>query len=471
MAPALDNPPPSGPEAPPRPAPLSPSEEALKVLGVLHQLTLESFLSQSRQELTFRLLNRTIMLVPYDRAALWDFGGRKPRCLGVSGHSKLEGHSEQVRHWSSLIQGMGKRAEHQVLAEGAFPPGVAQTWSALAGQNGGTAVLWLPILEEGRLLAGLWLERWGGRAWSLPELKLTASLAVSYAAAWRAHHRPPKWGLLARRLLRPNKLGLAALALLVLSLMWQVPLRVVAPCEVVPKDPWVVTAPLNGVIAEVAVQPGQEVNPGDPLFSYDKRTALEELKVARQQVEIIRSGLNRAKLQAFVDPKSRAEVGLLEHRLEQEETRLQMAQYTVGKLEVVAETQGRVVLDDPHRWRGRPVALGEMVLMIVNPQSNKVRIWLPETDNVDFDRDHPLQVVLNAFPEREHQARLTYVAQNVVTNPEGVASVLAEAGWQTEQPQMRIGLKGMAVLYGRRVPLAYWLLRKPLASARNFLGW
>lgn len=464
--------PPSPGQAPPAAAgPLSPGEEALKVLGVLHQLTLECFLSQNRQELSFRLLNRTIKLVAYDRAVLWDFGGRKPRCLGVSGHSKLEGHSEQVRRWLDLVRVMNQRAEHQVLTEESFPPQATEAWRVLAAQNGGSAVMWLPILEDGRLLAGLWLERWNGRGWAMAELKLTASLAVSYAAAWRAHHRAPRWGLLARRLMRPNRLGLAALAMLVLSLLWQVPLRVVAPCEVVPKDPWVVTAPVNGVIAEVAVQPGQEVNPGDVLFSYDKRTALEDLKVARQQVEIIRSGLNRAKLQAFVDPKSRAEVGLLEHRLEQEETRLQMAQYTVSKLEVSAETKGRVVLDDPHRWRGRPVVLGETVLMIVNPQSNKVRIWLPETDNVDFDRDHPLKVVLNAFPEREHQASLTYVAQNVVTNPEGVASVLAEAQWQTEQPQMRIGLKGMAVLYGRRVPLAYWLLRKPLANTRNFLGW
>jgi multidrug resistance efflux pump len=300
---------------------------------------------------------------------------------------------------------------------------------------------------------------------------LTASLAVSYAAAWRALHRQPKWDQMLRRLLKPNKTGLLAAGLLLLSLLWHLPLRVVAPCEVVPKDPWVVTAPLNGVISEVLVQPGQDVQPGDLLFTYDKRTAQEELKVARQQVEIIRSGLNRAKLQAFVDPKSRAEVGMLEYRLEQEETRLQMAEYTVGKLEVSAETKGRVVLDDPHRWRGRPVALGEMVLMIVNPQSNKVRIWLPETDNVDFDRDHLPKVVLNAFPEKEQKARLTYVAQNVVTNPEGVASVTAEARWETEQPEMRIGLKGMAVLYGRQVPLAYWLLRKPLAHARNLLGW
>lgn len=36
---------------------------------------------------------------------------------------------------------------------------------------------------------------------------------------------------------------------------------------------------------------------------------------------------------------------------------------------------------------------------------------------------------------------------------------------------MGIGLKGMAVLYGHQVSLAYWLLRKPLANTRDFLGW
>ncbi len=46
---------------------------------------------------------------------------------------------------------------------------------------------------------------------------------------------------------------------------WRVPLRVVAPCEIVPEDPYLVTAPLNGVISEVVVDSGADVAKGDLL--------------------------------------------------------------------------------------------------------------------------------------------------------------------------------------------------------------
>jgi hypothetical protein len=34
----------------------------------------------------------------------------------------------------------------------------------------------------------------------------------------------------------------------------------------------------------------------------------------------------------------------------------------------------------------------------------------------------------------------------------------------------RIGLKGTAKLAGERVPLIYWMLRRPLASIRQFIA-
>jgi len=34
----------------------------------------------------------------------------------------------------------------------------------------------------------------------------------------------------------------------------------------------------------------------------------------------------------------------------------------------------------------------------------------------------------------------------------------------------RIGTRGVAKLYGETAPLGYWLLRRPLTIARQFLG-
>lgn len=448
----------------------SPEQDALVALSALHQLSLECFLSGSSQELVFRILNRSVRVLAYDRAYLWDLRSRRPKLQGVSGRVHISRESELLPRWRRVIAGLKAPDQNQVLGVDGLGPDAIGDWQALAAANGGTSALWVPLVEDGRVVAGIWLERWAGRPWQAKDVKLSASLGVSYAAAWGKFNRPVSAGQLLRRYVTRRRLGLILGLLVIMSLFWQVPLRVVAPCEVIPKDPWVVTAPLNGVVAEVVVQPGQAVAAGDPLFTYDQRTALEELKVARQQVEIIRSSLNRSRMQAFTDSKARAEMGLLEHRLEQEEARLKLAEYTVGKLQVAAETPGRVVIDDPHRWRGRPVVVGQTVLMVVDPAKSKLRIWLPESDNVEFDRHKRLKIILNAFPERSLGGELTYVAQNVAPSPDNLPSVMAEAEWDQGQANLRIGLKGAAVLYGEDVSLAYWLLRKPMAKVRKFLG-
>jgi hypothetical protein len=48
----------------------------------------------------------------------------------------------------------------------------------------------------------------------------------------------------------------------------------------------------------------------------------------------------------------------------------------------------------------------------------------------------------------------------------------AEATWDPAEPtaDIRLGLSGRAMLYGPRVSIAWWLLRKPWASVRRTFG-
>jgi multidrug resistance efflux pump len=250
----------------------------------------------------------------------------------------------------------------------------------------------------------------------------------------------------------------------------RLPLRIVAPCEVVPKEPVAITAPLHGVIDEIPVFPGRAVEAGELLAVYDQRVALEELKVAEQQVQIIESDLQRVRVQAFDDPSARAQIALLENRLEQERTRLRVAQYRGSQLEIRAPVSGTLMFGDPHEWRGRPVQVGERLMLIVDPRKTKLRIWLPESDNIEFDRERLLTVVLDADPSVSHSATLRFLANHSQVNSDGMACFRAEADWIEPEPGLRMGLQGTAVLYGNDVPLGYWLLRRPLAAVRRFIG-
>jgi biotin carboxyl carrier protein len=446
-----------------------PPTKALESLAGLQQLALEAGLSDSRKQLIFRMLNRSIIYCRYDRAVLWSLTGRMPKLLGVSGNCNVDSSSRVAGEWRDLIGAMSNRQKPRILEPGMFGDRKA-TWQTLAGRTNGLSVAWLPIKVDDRTVAGLWLERWGGSWFADADLAALETLALSYGIAWKAVVRRPNRliGVLRSRR-RATTIGVAA-SLILAACFIKVPLRIVAHCEVVPRDPVAITAPLNGVIDEIPVLPGRSVEKGELLAVYDQRVAVEQLKVAREQVQIIASDLQRSRVQAFEDPSARAAIALLENRLEQEQIRLRITEHQVAQSEVRAPVSGTLMFDDPHQWRGRPVQVGQRLMMIIDPAKTKLRIWLPDSDNIDFDRNRTLTVILDSDPSTSRSARLRFLAPHSQVDKSGKPCFKAEAEWVNPGRNLKMGLQGTAVMYGQRVSLGYWLLRRPLAALRRHLG-
>ena len=297
-------------------------------------------------------------------------------------------------------------------------------------------------------MGGLWLERWSDVPWTEAEERLLTSLGHGYGGAWERLHPQKPWLDMFQRIAKKKRSAATVIIFAMLLLLFRLPLRVVAPCEVVAENPLVVTAPLHGVVEELKVSPGDSVSEGQVLFVYDKQVILQELDVAREQVEILKSHLDRVQMQGFIDPRVRSEIAILKHRLKQENARFELAKYNASKLEVTAEISGVAVLSDPEKWRGKPVTVGERVLSIVKPGNTKIKIWVPEDDNIVFNPDHPAKVLLNVFPETDLAASITYVGGEVISSPQRIQCVEDEAEWMDRDPRVKIGLKGVSVLYG-----------------------
>jgi hypothetical protein len=77
---------------------------------------------------------------------------------------------------------------------------------------------------------------------------------------------------------------------------------------------------------------------------------------------------------------------------------------------------------------------------------------------------------LNATPLQPVSARLRFVAHDASVRPDGSYAYRVRAAL-AEPPRHRIGLKGTVKLAGGWVPLGYWMLRRPAAAVRQFLGW
>ena len=448
-----------------------PSKKTVQLLYIINSLNNKLYRAESRESLVFIALNDTVNLVQYDRALLWNFEKSKPELIGISGVSKFDKKSELAQKWEKLMKLIPDPMQSQILDRWTFAK-EDKIWAELHGKSN-TTILWLPVVEDDKLVLGLWLELWHYKQEPPPPQDEALHLLSNFlmpvvGATWQKLE--PKFSLRKLIHLSPKQVLIILFGLVFLLFAVPVPLRIVAPCEVVSQDPLVIAAPLDGIVEEVVVDPGESVQKGDILFEYDKNIPLQELNIARKQVEIAQSELNRAINLGHENPESRADVAILKLRLDKDRLALQLSEYQASQLSVTAPEMGIVVLDNPDAWRGKPVQVGETVLEVTNPKKTKVKIWIPESDNIWINPEKPVNIILNVRPGQTEKAQLIYIANVSTISDQNVPSFIAEAEWFEPQPDVKMGLKGTAILYGENVSLFYFLFRKPWYAVRYYLG-
>jgi len=452
---------------PPQP-PQSPQQKemlaAVNLLSLINKMNLKIFSTKTRKALIFLILNDTVQVVRYDRAVLWSFEGDTPKILGVSGQTTVNQNSDLAKKWGRLISDLADPSKIQLFSQDSFS-NEKRLWVEMESEEPKPAILWMPIITQEKRQLGLWLERWQGVSWTNQEADILNFLVQAYGIAWEKFSSMHSYSFLKKK-----RTIFGALALLLILLSLRVSLRVVAPCEVVPKNPILITAPLEDIIAQVDVKPGQHVKKGEVLFEYDKRIVAENLKAAEEQVNVAQLDLNRAKTLALKDDRSFAEISVLAAKLKKEQINLELAKYHQSQLTVTSPEDGVVMLEDPEEWRGKPVHIGERVLMITNPDQTKIRIWIPENDNVVLDPNQEIKIILNIDPEKNRTALLSYIANASTVNEKHLPSFVAEAYWTTEPTDVKMGLKGTAILYGQKVSVFYWIARKPWGYLRTLVG-
>jgi hypothetical protein len=126
-------------------------------------------------------------------------------------------------------------------------------------------------------------------------------------------------------------------------------------------------------------------------------------------------------------------------------------------------------MDDPAEWIGKPVSTGERILRIATLDDVEVEAWLPMADAIKLSVGDDVSLYLSANPLSPVHATLRYVAYEAVQRPDGVYAYRVRATLSGTS-QHRVGLKGTAKLHGGWVPLVYWVLRRPWATLRGYVG-
>lgn len=245
-----------------------------------------------------------------------------------------------------------------------------------------------------------------------------------------------------------------------------------APAEIVALDATTIASPLDGVVKTFHVRPNQPVKAGDLLISLDETTLRNRLEVATQSVAVADAEWMAASQKAFDNFQSKGELTQLQGRAQEKRAELAAVQAQLSRIEVRAPHDGIAVFGSADDWLGRPVVTGERIMQVANPQSAGVLIYLPVSDALVLDEKAAVKLFLTVRPLSPLKATVTETSYQASLSPDNVSSYRLRASFDADQSldDARIGLHGTAKISGGWVTLSYYLLRRPLATAREWSG-
>lgn len=327
-------------------------------------------------------------------------------------------------------------------------------------------LVWQPIaLNSGEAFAGVLIAR--ERPWGEQDRLVIARETAVFGTIWLALHgakalRPRRWS-------NRGRLVALAIAALVAGAL-PVPMTTLAPVEIVAKNPQRVTAPIDGVIKEILVDPNRSVTPGAVLLRFDETTLRNRFKLAEREMLLVQARYERATQASFGDEKARHEIAQARAELALKTAEKDYSAELLARSTIVAERAGVLVYTDRDRLIGRPVRTGERLMQIVAGDEVAARIEVPVADAIVLQKGARARLFLDANPLSAVSARIVsegYQAEPNSTN-QLVYRILAEPDGPRET--LRIGARGTAQLLGEYVPLGFYLLRRPISSLRQHLG-
>lgn len=120
-------------------------------------------------------------------------------------------------------------------------------------------------------------------------------------------------------------------------------------------------------------------------------------------------------------------------------------------------------------WIGRPVATGERIMEIGDPERTQIRIDLDVSDALTVQEGGRVSLFLDGDPLRPVEGTITRASYRPVPNGDSQLVYRVHAAFSDGQPR-RIGLRGVARISAEDVPLWFYLFRRPIAAVRQRLG-
>ncbi|MEM0899024.1 MAG: HlyD family efflux transporter periplasmic adaptor subunit [Pseudomonadota bacterium] len=443
----------------------SPAESHSKVLENLLALEGELRNAETERVLMHFICNETRRLITYDQAAFFLVGlnGTSARMKAASGTSRIDANAPAVRALDRFVSEFLKNGETE-------KPSHVEIGAGEEKASRLRHALLVPLRLPDGSLYGVLLLRRGGK-FTDAEATLVARLGGAYGHALSVFQTAKRRAAFA---VRSRKLGLATLVLVAIALFIPVPFSAIAPMEITPKEPLVVAAPLDGVVDQIDISPGASVKAGDIIVRMNDTELSGALEIAERNYEVAIARYRRVSQGAAGSSDMRRDVAVTLAEVQLAQSEVESARNQFERTIIRADRDGVAIFSDADEWVGRPVATGERIMEIGDPNRINVTIELPVDDSALIGEDVSARAFLDADPLNSFPVEITRSAFRAEATADNRLAFMmkAELGDVRDdlRQSLRLGARGTARVSNGTVLLGYYVLRRPLAVLRKYTG-
>lgn len=265
----------------------------------------------------------------------------------------------------------------------------------------------------------------------------------------------------------PKKLSLIGLAIVVFMFI-KVPQKVLATAEVSPVQPELISASIEGIVKQILVSPDERVNKNDKLVLLDDEVIKNKLSEAVQEYNVAYARYLKAYRNAFTDQQSKNEIQLLKNNISQAKIKQNYFEDLLSRTVISASKQGIAIFSSPNEFIGKPVRVGQKIMLLADPDNKIIDFWVPVDNVVNIDPNQSLVMYSNLQPLHAIEAKLKFINPIAQPMPDGSLGYFGQATFT--DPSITLGEKGTLKLYGEKKSLWLLLFQRPLRFVRQSLG-
>ena len=114
--------------------------------------------------------------------------------------------------------------------------------------------------------------------------------------------------------------------------------------------------------------------------------------------------------------------------------------------------------------------LGARHMAIADPAALELTVWVPVNDAISLKPGAEVLLFLDTDPLNPVKAELVRAAYEAELTPTKVLAYRVKAKLVDKASIPRIGLQGTAKVYGEKVSLFFYIMRRPIAALRRTIG-